>query len=560
MSETLNRAPSEAVYDDWQVQAYKALGEKVQANEKAKAALANGFIPDQKTIRDKPLPPIQYSGKPAPDSWIGKQLAGQLFGDPDDRAGRTLKKVDGKDVDLHGQNCQKIGAMLNDGTAAAVKIIGEGKRQLRGNFFSADGYNLKNNDNKADTSRPVVLLLTGSGGSAEEQGFDVASFYTANGASVLSVNYAGFGGNAAPAEGTSELSMQQDAQSMLQHLINLGYDPDKIIIHGYSLGAAVAAELQRANEANDVKFRGAVQDRPMLSAVHGVEGHFTKAMHPAAALTRDKVGGFQGERAIMQLDPQTPMVITSDKGRFATRADELREKLKKNHSNVSGEHSGGGHFDHKKMLEANKEALVGVITAGGNGGQIGDQTEPDEMAYEKLVRTCERAIVDIRKGAADAAAKFADLPEAGSSSAAMELRKKVLELIGDLVDVLNYAPVKCPEIAQLQPAIQGAMGELERLAVALRAKATTDTNKPSVCTQEVDIAAARAADVLDRIAQAGGLAAASKELKDEVVKVWRLMMGLGIRRKNQERMRGDLRDLFDELYAAMDEIGGYYVL
>ena len=70
------------------------------------------------------------------------------------------------------------------------------------------------------------------------------------------------------------------------------------------------------------------------------------------------------------------------------------------------------------------------------------------------------------------------------------------------------------------------MGELERLAVALRAKATTDTNKPSVCTQEVDIAARRAADVLDRIAQAGGLAAASKELKDEVVKVWRLMMTL----------------------------------
>jgi hypothetical protein len=38
------------------------------------------------------------------------------------------------------------------------------------------------------------------------------------------------------------------------------------------------------------------------------------------------------------------------------------------------------------------------------------------------------------------------------------------------------------------------------------------------------------------------------------------MMGLGIRRKNRERMRGDSRDLFDELYAAMDEIGGYYVL
>ena len=39
--------------------------------------------------------------------------------------------------------------------------------------------------------------------------------------------------------------------------------------------APLAAELQRANEANAVP-RGAVQDRPMLSAVHGVEGHYTK--------------------------------------------------------------------------------------------------------------------------------------------------------------------------------------------------------------------------------------------------------------------------------------------
>ena len=70
--------------------------------------------------------------------------------------------------------------MLSDGTAAAVKIIGEGKRQLRCSPLPAHGDNLKNNDNKVDTSRPVVLLLTGSSGSAEEQGFDVAKFYTEN--------------------------------------------------------------------------------------------------------------------------------------------------------------------------------------------------------------------------------------------------------------------------------------------------------------------------------------------------------------------------------------------
>ena len=69
------------------------------------------------------------------------------------------------------------------------------------------------------------------------------------------------------------------------------------------------------------KFRGAVQDRPMLSAVHGVEGHYTAALHPFAAKTRNEVGGFQGERAIMQMDPTMPMVITSDKGLFAKRAN-----------------------------------------------------------------------------------------------------------------------------------------------------------------------------------------------------------------------------------------------
>ena len=44
MSGTLNRVPSESVYDDWQVKAYKALGEKV-TRTREQGALANGFNP-----------------------------------------------------------------------------------------------------------------------------------------------------------------------------------------------------------------------------------------------------------------------------------------------------------------------------------------------------------------------------------------------------------------------------------------------------------------------------------------------------------------------------------
>ncbi|MGC1413537.1 MAG: alpha/beta fold hydrolase [Acetobacteraceae bacterium] len=563
MSGTLNQLPSQSVYDDWQVKTYQALGEKADANARANSNSFNNL----KVARDQPLPDVQFNGKPAPESWIGKKLAGRLFGSPDARKGNTLEEINGKDVCLHDVNSKQIWAMWGAGTAAPVRIKGENGRGLNGSFFSADGYNLKDNGDKVDTSRPVVLLLTGSGGSAEAQGFDVAQFYAKNGASVLSVNYAGFGGSDQPPGTPSELSQQQDAQSMLQHLINLGYDPDKIIIHGYSMGAAVAAELQRANEAPrddgqaPPKFRGAVQDRPMLSAVHGVEGHYTAALHPFAAKTRNEVGGFQGERAIMQMDPTMPMVITSDKGLFAKRADELRKKLQRNHQNVSGEHSGGGHFDHAKMLAANGTALVGLIQTGRDGAPdlAGAPQQPDEMPYEKLVELSKQAIAEIQQGVTEAAARLSALAP-NARNAVDTLRGEILGLIGDLVDVQNFLPRNCPEIAQLQPAIQSAMNELERLAVAVRAKATTDLIKPSLRQEEVDLVATHAADVLDCLQKAGGPTTASDELKAEILKVWQVMKGVGISRQILQRMQGDLEELFDAfLNAVRDTNPGHYV-
>ena len=45
-----------------------------------------------------------------------------------------------------------------------------------------------------DTGKPVVLLLTGSGGTAEEYGYDLGKMYSEElDVNVMGVNYRGFG-------------------------------------------------------------------------------------------------------------------------------------------------------------------------------------------------------------------------------------------------------------------------------------------------------------------------------------------------------------------------------
>ena len=107
MSETLNRAPSEAVYDDRQVQAYKALGEKVQGRKKQRRHWRTGSYPIRRPFatslcaadllfckcfefmdRKTACRSVVWRSRYHPACW-------------------TLKKVDGKDVDLHGHTAGK---------------------------------------------------------------------------------------------------------------------------------------------------------------------------------------------------------------------------------------------------------------------------------------------------------------------------------------------------------------------------------------------------------------------------------------------------------------------
>jgi pimeloyl-ACP methyl ester carboxylesterase len=286
------------------------------------------------------------------------------------------------------ENRQAIDTMREAGLATGVQIDSHG-RTLDGNFFSASGHNLKSANGQPDLTRPLVLLLSGSAGSAEDQGLDNARFYAGSGASVLSVNYDGYG-NSSPGKPTEE-SLLQDAHSMLQYAVDLGYEPEDIVIHGYSMGGALGGKLKEAVEANSGrKMRGLVLDRPMLSMAHGVETQLDlgKTGQKIGQLSRLLLGTFSARSAIARsANTDTRTVVGTDEGSFADRADAFRQQLLNQNVGraVTGARSDADHHDHKKAIDANRQNYLALIQqdrrgnaqnlAAGNGPSAFQETD-----------------------------------------------------------------------------------------------------------------------------------------------------------------------------------------
>jgi uncharacterized protein len=89
----------------------------------------------------------------------------------------------------------------------------------------------------------VTLHLHGNAGNITYRDLAAASI-TAAGSSVLLLDYRGYGRS----EGRpSESGLYRDAQAAYEWLIRRGHKADRIVIHGESLGAAVAVELASHN-------------------------------------------------------------------------------------------------------------------------------------------------------------------------------------------------------------------------------------------------------------------------------------------------------------------------
>ncbi len=104
---------------------------------------------------------------------------------------------------------------------------------------AADGVKLNAWWLEVPGSRLATLFLHGNAGNVTVRAGHLRAIAEA-GSSVLVVDYRGYGRS----EGRpDEAGLYADAEAAYQHLLAAGYTPDRIVLHGESLGTAVAVEL-----------------------------------------------------------------------------------------------------------------------------------------------------------------------------------------------------------------------------------------------------------------------------------------------------------------------------
>jgi pimeloyl-ACP methyl ester carboxylesterase len=207
------------------------------------------------------------------------------------------------------------------------------------------GYSISADPNSAnlDLTRPVVVYFSGSGGTAEEYGADIGKAYALNkNANFVAVNYRGYG--ASDQTGLSEKSLVKDGMSIINHLVQQGFDPNQIIVHGYSMGADVASHVQARVEESGHQLRGVIYDRPMTSATgaahdygremvdnpvgKAIVGQIGKAV---AKLTVGSMSAHKTLNALKNASPsqqlRSPTLFTKDTGAFGDRSARMATDL-----------------------------------------------------------------------------------------------------------------------------------------------------------------------------------------------------------------------------------------
>jgi pimeloyl-ACP methyl ester carboxylesterase len=106
-------------------------------------------------------------------------------------------------------------------------------------------------------SHLVTLFLHGNAGNITNRTSRIQEI-TASGSSVLIIDYRGYGKSNG---GPSEQGLYRDSEAGYIYLLGKGYRPDQIILHGESLGTAVAIDL-----ASRRPCAGLILEAPFTSA------------------------------------------------------------------------------------------------------------------------------------------------------------------------------------------------------------------------------------------------------------------------------------------------------
>jgi uncharacterized protein len=108
-----------------------------------------------------------------------------------------------------------------------------------------------------DGSRLVTLFLHGNAGNITHRASHIQEILAA-GSSVLMLDYRGYGKSSGR---PSEQGLYRDSEAGFIYLLGKGYRPDQIILHGESLGTAVAIDLASRRPCG-----GLILEAPFTSA------------------------------------------------------------------------------------------------------------------------------------------------------------------------------------------------------------------------------------------------------------------------------------------------------
>ncbi|EGR1890020.1 MARTX multifunctional-autoprocessing repeats-in-toxin holotoxin RtxA [Vibrio vulnificus] len=207
------------------------------------------------------------------------------------------------------------------------------------------------------TSGKVVLFLHGSGSSAEEQASAIRNHYQKQGIDMLAVNLRGYGESDG---GPSEKGLYQDARTMFNYLVNdKGIDPSNIIIHGYSMGGPIAADLARYAAQNGQAVSGLLLDRPMPSMTKAITAH--EVANPAGivgAIAKAVNGQLSVEKNLKGLPKETPILLLTDNEGLGEEGEKLRAKLAIAGYNVTGEQTFYGHEASNRLMGQYADQIV----------------------------------------------------------------------------------------------------------------------------------------------------------------------------------------------------------
>ncbi|MGL0960089.1 MARTX multifunctional-autoprocessing repeats-in-toxin holotoxin RtxA [Vibrio vulnificus] len=246
-----------------------------------------------------------------------------------------------------------LGRAVENGESQKVTLKGEAGR-LTGYYHQGAA---SSEGETSATSGKVVLFLHGSGSSAEEQASAIRNHYQKQGIDMLAVNLRGYGESDG---GPSEKGLYQDARTMFNYLVNdKGIDPSNIIIHGYSMGGPIAADLARYAAQNGQAVSGLLLDRPMPSMTKAITAH--EVANPAGivgAIAKAVNGQFSVEKNLKGLPKETPILLLTDNEGLGEEGEKLRAKLAIAGYNVTGEQTFYGHEASNRLMGQYADQIV----------------------------------------------------------------------------------------------------------------------------------------------------------------------------------------------------------